>query len=302
MGCAVTIAPVSDRRVTVAAFRERLEEAMARVGLNRSQLARRVGVDRSTLSQLLSPENDRLPRADTVASIAVALQVSLDWLLGLSHDDQLGAAILEQSLEIAPRTRTPVDEHLMRWHAEAVGYKVRYVPSNLPDQVKITEVLEHEWGRVQSMKPDQAITRSRDRLDYSRRPETDIEICMPLQHLYTFARGEDIWHGVPRAVREAQLEHIVLLTEELYPSMRVFLFDGLALHSAPITIFGPQRAVVYIGQMYFAFNTTEHIRVLTRHFDELIRGAVVQAHEIGGFVRTLHDQLARTGTVERAAA
>jgi hypothetical protein len=35
------------------------------------------------------------------------------------------------------------------------------------------------------------------------------------------------------------------------------------------------------------FNTTAHVRVLTRHFDELIRAAVVQAHECGDFLETL---------------
>jgi hypothetical protein len=78
----------------------------------------------------------------------------------------------------------------------------------------------------------------------------------------------------------------------------MFLYDGLAMHSAPLTIFGPQRAALYIGQMYFVFNTTEHIRVLTRHFDDLIRGAIIQPNEISAFVAGLHDQMARTGTVE----
>ena len=32
--------------------------------------------------------------------------------------------------------------------------------------------------------------------------------------------------------------------------------------------------------MYFVLNSTEHIRVLTRHFDDLIRAAVVQPREV----------------------
>ena len=41
---------------------------MERAGVTRAGLARRIGVDRSTLSQILSPESVRLPRADTVAA------------------------------------------------------------------------------------------------------------------------------------------------------------------------------------------------------------------------------------------
>ena len=82
-----------DRRDTAHRFRERLHEAMEKGQVNRSALAARIGIDRSTLSQLLSTDADRLPRADTAASIASALHVSLDWLLGLSQQEKLGADI-----------------------------------------------------------------------------------------------------------------------------------------------------------------------------------------------------------------
>src|SRR3546814_10744685 len=96
---------VPDKRFTVQLFRERLEQAMDRAGTSRAELARRIGVDRSTLSQILSRESVRLPRADTVAALAGTLQVSLDWLLGLSESNQLGADILERAPEISPRDR-----------------------------------------------------------------------------------------------------------------------------------------------------------------------------------------------------
>src|SRR3546814_4265199 len=101
---------VPDKRITVQRFRERLEQAMDRAGTSRAELARRIGVDRSTLSQILSRESVRLPRADTVAAMAGTLQVSLDWLLGLSESNQLGADILERAPEISPRRRAPEDE------------------------------------------------------------------------------------------------------------------------------------------------------------------------------------------------
>jgi transcriptional regulator with XRE-family HTH domain len=145
------------RRETVKIFRSRLAEALDRAGMNRAALARATGVDRSTLSQLLSPANDRLPRADTVAAIAFALRVSLDWLLGLSQEDKLGADVLQESLKFTPSARTPVDENLARWHDEAVGYKIRYVPATLPDLVKTEEVLHHEFQDYVGKTVDQAI-------------------------------------------------------------------------------------------------------------------------------------------------
>jgi len=278
-------AAATDKRATVLLFRERLLQAMERSAINRSELARRIGVDRSTLSQILSTESVRLPRADTVAAMAATLQVSLDWLLGLTDGNQLGADILERAPEISPRRRTPEDENLRRWYAEASGYKIRYVPTSLPDPLKIPEVIDHEYRESATLSPDQAMRRSMDRLDYARHPETDIEICTSIQTLRGFVLGQGIWEDLPIAIRLRQLTHIADLIDELYPSVRWYLFDGRSDYAVPVTIFGPKRAALYVGNMYLVFTTTEHVRVLTRRFDDLIRRAVIQAHEVPAFVR-----------------
>lgn len=260
---------------------------METVGLNRSQVATQAGVDRSTLSQLLSPSNTRLPRADTLVAISTPLQVSVDWLLGLSVEPRGGAAILEESMQVTPRGRSPVDENLAKWYAESSGYKIRYVPSTLPDLVKTDRVLKYEFTAEVSKTADQAIAASQDKLAYSRLPETDIEVCMPRQQLELFARGQGMWNKMAADVRREQLEHMRVLLDELYPSFRLHLFDELTHYSVPYTIFGPRRAAVYLGQMYFVFNTIQHVRLLTRHFDDLIRVAVVQANDCTSFIEQL---------------
>ena len=280
-----------DRRDTVRIFRARLAKALERSGFNRSALASMVGVDRSTLSQLLSPENDRLPRADTVAAIATTLQVSLDWLLGLSQEEKLGADILQQSLQIEHSSADPADERISRWHAEAAGYKIRHVPTTLPDVLKGNAVILHEYDAFQALTPHQVMANAHAQLAYIRRPETDMEVCGSIQMFEGFARGEGVWRNMSDSDRRDQLSHMIDLLDELYPSLRCFLFDALTRYSVPLTIFGPQRAAIYVGQMYFVFNTNEHIRVLTRHFDDLIRAAVVQPPDVGAFLKRLRDEL-----------
>ena len=280
-----------DRRDTVRRFRERLIEAMDKGGVNRSTLAARIGIDRSTLSQLLSSETDRLPRADTAAALAGALHVSLDWLLGLSQQRKLGADILHESMEVTVSAGAPVDESLAAWYAEAVGYKIRHVPATLPDLMKTEEVLDYEYRDFVAKTTDQAIAASHGRLAYVRMPETDIEICLPRQSMESFARAEGIWTDLSLAARRAQLDRMIALIDELYPTQRLFFFDGRTHFSVPYTVFGPQRAAVYVGQVYFTFNTIEHIRALTRHFDALVRAATVPAHVAAGFLRELRREL-----------
>ncbi len=131
------------RQQRVETFRERLNEVIERSGQSRSAFAARIGVDRSTLTQLLSPENLRLPRAETLASIAGEAQVSVDWLLALSQEGQLNTDVFNEALEIEAGAGNPHDARLQRWHAESVGYKIRYVPTTLPDLLKTEEVIRY---------------------------------------------------------------------------------------------------------------------------------------------------------------
>ena len=196
-------------------FRNRLLEAMDEVGMNRSQLARRVGIDRSTLSQILGSEGGRLPRADTAAAMAFELQVSLDWLMGLSQQRAgvQGAAIVEQSAEIEPGDPESADQLLTQWHQEAKGFKIRYVPASLPDQMKTPEVIDFEHAN--SERAEDVRERSAWQLAYARAPETDVEVCSSIQSLESFVAGDGIWKNLDAGVRLRQLERMIELVESL---------------------------------------------------------------------------------------
>lgn len=276
-----------DREEVVALFRERLQETIEAAGESRAAFAERAGLDRSTLSQLLSPENKRLPRSETLLNIARTTQLSVDWLLGLSQTQQLAAEFVGEAPEIAPGAASPLDERLRRWHADAIGYKIRYVPSTLPDLLKTETVIQYEFAgfgdRITDMQRDEAEAR----LAYSRKPETDIESVSSFQSISLFANGEGIWGDLPKEARREQLEQIAHLADELYPTFRWFLYDGLRNFAAPFTVFGPKRAALYLGGMYFVFTATEQVRVLSRYFDQLIRDARYQPTDIVGYAEQL---------------
>src|SRR5215510_4666256 len=288
-----------DRRDTVQVFRQRLSEVIARSGLSRSAFAERIGIDRSTLAQVQSPGNERLPRAETLAAIAADQQVSVDWLLGLSQEGALAPDIIEQPMTIEPGGYSPADERLTRWHAEAAGYKVRYVPATLPDLLKTEEFIRFEYRDYVGPIPESRIEAAHARLANQRRPETDMEVCSSVQSVESFARGEGIWRDLAAPARRQQLEWMIALLDELYPTFRWFLYDGVRRFSVPLTVFGPKRAAIYVGHMYLVFNSTEHIRVLTEHFDNLIRAAIVQPPKVSALLRRLLAELNEREPVTR---
>ncbi len=274
-----------DKRDLAGIFRERLQRLVSRSGLNQSEFAEGVGLDRSALSQLLSGKSVRLPRAETLLNIAETHAVSLDWLLGLSQDEGVSTAI-SPALEIEESPDAFDQTLLARWHAEAAGTKIRYVPAGIPDLLRTDAVVAFE-AQAAGRKLSSQLTETRFRVDYNRRPETDMEVCMPVQTLSVFAAGVGVWSELSAQDRRDQLDHMARLIDDLYPTFRLFLFDGRMNYSVPYTVFGPYRAAIYVGDMYLVLNATDAIRMMTRHFDNLIRAAEVHAHEAAAFVRAM---------------
>lgn len=264
-------------RVTL--FQQRLQQVITQSGLNRSSFATSISVDRSTLSQLLSPENMRLPRADTVASIAEIHQVSIDWLLGLTQQGLLVANFMPEVFEVDDYSNSIFDKYL-EWHRQATGYKIRYVPTTLPDLLKTEAVAEYEFNRYGSGKVDQSVRDNQLLLLQQRHPGSELETCLSLQSLRSFALGQGIWQGLAVESRRQQLQRMIELSDELYPGFRWFLYDGKETYSSSFTIFGPLRATLFLGHLYIVVNSIEHIRKLTERFDGLIRIAIVHPHEI----------------------
>jgi transcriptional regulator with XRE-family HTH domain len=274
-----------DKRDLSTLLRERLKLLLRRSGLNQSAFAASIGIDRSALSQILSGATTRLPRAETLMTIASAHQVSLDWLLGLSQDEVLTGE-LRDMLEIEEGVSGYGESFLARWYTEAAGMKVRYVPAGIPDLLRTDALVDYE-ARTNERHPLAQAAEVRGRIDYNRKPETDMEACMPRHTLEIFAKGLGIWADFPARDRKAQLLHIATLLDDLYPTFRLCLFDGRQRYSVPYTIFGNFRAAIYVGDMYLVLNASAPITMLTRHFDNLIRAAEVHAHEVAAYARNL---------------
>lgn len=288
-----------DKRRRASLFRIRLAEAMRLRQSNQSALARAIGVDRSTVSQLLRGDAARLPNAQVVGECAAALGVSADWLLGLTDRPETAADVLANTLSLTDAPRALVDEQIFAWHREAAGYKIRHVPAALPDMLKTRAMLRWEYAPHLGRSTDQAIGASEDRMAWMRGARSDYEIALPLHELASFARGEGYYRDLPAEIRRAQIDHLITVATQLYPRLRLYLFDARRLYSAPITIFGPLLAVLYIGRNYMVFRDTERMQALTLHFDGLVREAAITARALPEHLRALRaliaDRPGRTG-------
>lgn len=279
-----------DKRIRAGIFRTRLEEAMLRKGLTKSALSRETKVDRSTIGQLLKDDHPRLPNSQLVADVANVLGVSTDWLLGLTNRPEIPGDIVAAALSLSPAERTSADEQLLEWHHEAAGYKVRHVPATLPDILKTERMLEWEYASVQERRLPQAYSAMQDQLEWLSSGVSDYEIALPIHEIEACAAGTAYYKGVDESIRYEQLDFISDQCDQMFPRLRIFLFDAHSVFSSPVTVFGPNLAVVYVGQCYLAFREIERVKSLSSHFDWLVREAVVDARNVPSYIRSLTKQ------------
>ena len=276
-----------DKRDRSGLFRERLLQAMQREGHSKSALARATGVDRSTIGQLLGSDLPRLPNAQLAADAAQVLGVSLDWLLGLTDRPERPGDLIAAAVEMSEAERNTIDAQVLGWHREAAGYKVRHVPATLPDMLKTEAVKRWEYAAFLGRTPEPQSTSIESENSWLMSGESDYEIALPLYELEAFAQGSGYYDGLGAADRREQIEYLAEMCEQLYPQLRLFLFDAKRVFSAPMTCFGPLLAVIYVGRFYLAFREGERVRSLIRHFDWLVREAMIDDRDSTSFLRGL---------------
>lgn len=279
-----------DKRERANLFRRRLEEAMSHKGVTRSALSRETKVDRSTIGQLLKDDHPRLPNAQLAADVAVALGVSTDWLLGLTNRPETPGDIVAAALSLSPAERTSADEQLLEWHHEAAGYKVRHVPATLPDILKTERMLDWEYASVRERRLPEAFSAMQDQLEWLSSGVSDYEIALPIHEIEACAAGTAYYKGVDKSIRREQLNLIADQCDLMFPKLRIFLFDAHKVFSSPVTIFGPNLAVIYVGQCYLAFREIERVKSLSSHFDWLVCEAKVDARNVASYLRSLTKQ------------
>jgi hypothetical protein len=229
------------------------------------------------LSQFLDPAVDRMPRAETLRRIAEARGVTADWLLSLSNAPE-GRQVVTPSVQIESAASAEGGSPLDQWRREAAGMKLRYVPSTLPDMLRLAD----EPGPATAGQPENV-------LGGYVLGDMDLEIALPVQTLQDLAEGCGLWRDTPAAPRRRQLAHMAATCAEVFPTVRLHLYDGRLSFAAPFTVFGRIRAALYLGEAYLVVTSTDQVAALSRLFDTLVRRAVVGPERVHDMLYELAD-------------
>jgi hypothetical protein len=153
--------------------------------------------------------------------------------------------------------------------------------------LKTRAMVEWEYAMEPGRTAEQAFGAFEDRLAWMNSAGSDYEIALPLHDLAAFAGATGYYAGLPAAVRSGQLAHMIALARRLYPSLRLYGYDARQVFSAPVTVFGPRLAVIYMGSDYVAFRDTARVGRITGHFDSLVRAARISARDMPDYLSGL---------------
>lgn len=272
-------------------FRERLNALLFKRKMSRNDFAALAGLNRSSISQLLSDTTTRLPRIETIVQISRALGVSVDWLLGLDDDAKLPADAAEDAATARAKFQVSSikQEQFSRWRENYGGMKVRYLPTTFPDPLKSDENLAWQYKDHPEITVAEAQEGIAHRRRYLSRPGADMEVCTSVEIIHAFAKGEYLWGELPDAFRQRELDHMIEVYESVYPTFRWFCFDARDNFFAgfPVTIFGQRYASINLGQKFLLSQDEETISELTREFDSLVKVAVLQPLETLALLKSL---------------
>ncbi len=121
-----------------------------------------------------------------------------------------------------------------------------------------------------------------------RSARSDYEIALPLYEMQSFAAATGYYTDLPDEVRHDQIAPPAdPLRRSSIRRLRIYLFDARRLYSAPVTVFGPLLAVLYIGRNYSPSATPTRIAAFTTHFDQLVREATITARALPDHLMSL---------------
>jgi transcriptional regulator with XRE-family HTH domain len=267
-------------------FQPRLGEAVSQTGLTLNAFCLKHGLDRPTVTQLLKAKDHRLPRGDTLAALATALNVSSDWLLGLTNSPLTGSALIMSIIGLSEAGDGPVEPHKIAWQEEAKGERLRYVPpTGIPEHLKT--LAAHIYDHAPRIGTEEATRQAHDPrlVEQNKHRNHNYEVCLAVQKFQDFVDGRGLWIDMPPAMRRAQIHAMADDLDALYPNYRLYFYDERQHLTVSFDIFGSAKATVYVDGSYLVFSRPDHIAFFNAHFETLVRHAIVQPHEAAAFVR-----------------
>lgn len=258
-----------------ATLSRRLNEAMACRQISLTQLAYASSITKAALARLLADDLDRLPDTYTLIKLAHALDVNLDYLLGL------GLQRLDASISFAAdffpnpfSSENTLYEELFL--TQTSGYFV-YVCETLPDLLKTRAVLDIELGDS-TMSAAYHARMQALRSAASQRENNGLVLmdCRVIDDLLT---ASGLYRGLTTQQVREQIDLLGSFFDSQLPTVTASVVDYRKTGLAQMFLSTPCRVASRMGDGYVCTGNAELYQHLRQHaFNACRTGVAFSAH------------------------
>lgn len=216
-----------------ALFVERLRAAMHDNGISAASLARRTGLSKAAISQLMSSKKSRLPNSFTIFNLARALNRNVDYFLGTTAP--LDGTRATFAIELYQNGFANA-EHLYRQTVYAgTVTDLTLICDTLPDFLKTGPVLVAEYGATPEVTGHAArIAEMRTRDGAAQ--VGGVVLC-DTAIVFQLVKGIGIYKSLSEADRVAQLDLLTRYFDERFPEIVCNLVSYRQHHLSPVLMF-----------------------------------------------------------------
>ena len=266
-----------------SALSRRLNDAMTHRQFTVSQLSYGSDITKAALIRLLSDDLDRLPDTYTLVKLAHALDVSLDYLLGLGLQRMDSAMSFGADFFPDPfSSENTVYEELFL--SQTGGYFV-YVCETLPELLKTRAVLEIELGDTARAAAYHA--RMEAVCSAAATRENNGLVIMDRRTIDQLISGTGLYVGLNAQQIREQIERLTSFIDSQQPTLTACVVDYRNHGLAQVFLSTPCRVVSRMGDGYVTTGNAELYQHLRHNARSACRDGVPFSDYVAGVAASL---------------
>lgn len=242
-----------------ASLASKLREAMEARKITVAQLAFQADISKSSLARLVDKDLDRLPDTYTLVKLAYALDVNLDYLLGLSL--QQTEAEISFGADFYPGVHSADNTIYEGAFLPTGGAYFIYVCETVPDYLKTMAVLALELGSAEMA------TAYHARMTALREAAGTVEanglVLMDRRVIDQLRAGRGLYAGLTGDEIADQLASLTRFFDAQSPTLGALVVEYHTEGLTPVFLSSPSRVLTRLGDGYVAAGNSQlyqHLR------------------------------------------
>jgi transcriptional regulator with XRE-family HTH domain len=253
-----------------ALFVERMRTAMQDNGISAASLARRTGLSKAAISQLMSNKKARLPNSFTIYSLARVLNRNVDYFLGTTSP--LAGERATFAIELYHNGFANAERLFQETIFSGSVTDLTLVCDTIPDFLKTEALLVAEYGP----RPEVLAHARRMADQLARHAHAKVQglVLCDTAVVYQLVKGIGLYRALPEADRAAQLGLLTSYFEDRFPDIYCTIVQYRQHQLSPVMMYDRSVLVVPMFGWHMQITHSAMYRELSENAQNAARKGV----------------------------